>query len=187
MGLSSKVSLGSKFWNIHVNFLHSFHHSPSPDWLAPILFPFSSSRSQSKPAILLHASSSSTNSWNKTQNGTIFNMGFGFFPKLPPNRCLQKAIQNKLNALSLSSNTQPGTSHCFMFCYRHSLVCKPILSPSQCLAFICTGSQLYCNHETAQYFHRSLTCSQGASGIPMSFPYPPGTTYVSSYTNRWRG
>lgn len=42
-------------------------------------------------------------------------------------------------------------------------------------------------HEITQYFQRSLPCSQEAFRTPMSFLYPPGTTYVLSYTKWWRG
>lgn len=191
MGLSSKVSLGSKFWNIHVDFLHSFHRSPSPDWLAPILFPFSSSRSQSKPAIFLHASSSSTKSWNRTQNGTQHSIWvlLGFFFPLnyhQTDACRKLSKTNPMHFPWAATHSQePVTVLYFatgtVWCV--SLFC-PFLNAWHSSAL---KVSTHFNHEITQYFQRSLTCSQGASGTPIYFLYPPDTTYVLSYTKWWRG
>lgn len=116
------------------------------------------------------------------KKGDNIQYGVCCFFKLPPNRCLQKTIQNKPNAISLSSNTyqEPDTVLCFAIgtVWYVSLFC-PLLNAWHSSALKVSS---HFTHEITQYFQRSLMCSQGAFGTPMSFLYSPGTTYVLSYT-----
>lgn len=132
------ASSGTHMLAFFIPFITAF----SPDWLAPILFPFSSSRSQSKPAILLHASSSSTNSWNRARKGTQYSIWGLFFLNYHWTDACRKPP--KTNPMPFSWAATHSQESATVLCFAigtvwHVCLFRPC---PQCLAFICTESQL---------------------------------------------